>query len=125
MTGPSVIALNRFLASSSRARERSARMIRVSSADQDRLELTLMRASFLRVMSRTALRPASHTRSLITGSAPAVPGWSWRNASRDPRCDHAAWRMSARSGRIGALTPVPVSTTNSRTADGATYVGSP
>ena len=118
MIGPSVSALNRFRASSSRSRDRSARMMRASSADQARLELRAMRASPLRGMSRTVFFAESQTRRRTAGPAAAVPGSSWRNASCDPLCDQAAWRMSARSGRTGLLAPVAVSTTKRRTADG-------
>ena len=90
MMGPSVSALNRFRASSSRSRERSARMMRASSADQSRLELTAMRASPLRRTSRTVFFADSQTRRRITGPVAAVPGRSWRNASCDPLCDQAA-----------------------------------
>ncbi len=127
MIGPRVRAANRSAAARSRAGVRIETTTRVLSGVHSSVEAGAMRSGLLIAMGVATPPAVGQTISEIAGVALASGADEATSiASRLPSREKAAWRRLISPSPSGSFRPpVCVSITTRRTAEGATYVGSP
>ncbi len=124
--GPRVSEANRSTAAFSRATVRIESVTRLLSGVHSSVDVGAMRSGPVIATGDAGPPAVFQTRSDNTGAADPVERAATRIASRFPSRENAAWRTFVRTSPSGnRRSPVLVSMTTSRRAEGATYVGSP